>query len=283
MNEMPRIFSVRAIVSAIDAIRPKGFYFAGEMHNFWEMVYVMDGRADASADERVYSLSNGQLIFHKPMEFHRIWSAAGTAPHLLIVAFDAEGEKMKAFENRVLYLDLRKEKLLKDIVAKAADVLEMAAAGEKGSDRYAYTAHTVAIRIEAFLLELLQDDTSGETLQPPEKSETYRQIVRVLNEHCCEALNMNQIATLCSLSTSSLKKTFRKFSDKGIMKYFTCVKIRKAVGWLDEGLPIAEISERLSFSSPSYFNVAFKRETGCSPGDYRKRVKALPTVFPYAD
>lgn len=274
MNEIPRMFSIRSIVSAIDAIRPKDFYFEGEMHNFWEIVYVMEGRAAVSADERVYSLSNGQLIFHKPMEFHRIWSADGTAPHLLILSFDIEGEQMKAFENRVLYLDLQKEELLKNIVVKAAAFLAMAADKEKKSERYAYLAHTIAIRIESFLLELLQNDTSGETHQPPEKSEIYRQIVRILNEHCCEALNVNQIAALCNLSASSLKKIFQKFSDKGIIKYFTYLKIRKAISWLDEGLPIVEISDRLAFTSQNYFHVVFKRETGYSPGDYRKRIKA---------
>lgn len=274
MNELPRMFSVRAIVSAIDAIRPKGFYFAGEMHNFWEMVYVMEGRADASADERVYSLSRGQLIFHKPMEFHRIWSADNTAPHLLIMAFDADGEKMKAFESRVYYLDLEKEELLKDIVAKAAVVLEMARANEKGSVRYAFQAHTMAIQLELFLLELLQNDTAMKTLQHPEKSEDYRQIVRVFNEHCGEDLNVSQIAALCNLSVSSLKKIFQRFSDKGIIKYFTHVKIRKAISWLDEGVSIAEISDRLAFSSQNYFHVVFKREIGCSPGNYRKRINS---------
>lgn len=274
MHELPRMFSVRSVVSAFDVIRPQNFYFAGEMHNFWELVYVVDGKATATADERVYSLSSGQLIFHKPMEFHRIWSADGTAPHLLIVSFDADGEKMKDFENRVVDLDLHKEEMLKDILAKAGAVLKQNAAEEKSSDRYVYLTHMTALRIESFLLELLHDRTAEEALQPLKEGETYRQIVRVLNEHCCEALSVRQIAALCNLSVSNLKKIFHTFSDKGVIKYFTCVKIRKAISWLDEGLSIAEISDRLAFSSQNYFHVVFRRETGCSPGDYRKRNRA---------
>ena len=232
MNELPRLFSIRSIVSAINAIRPKGFYFDGEMHNFWEAVYVMDGKAAASADEHVYLLAKGQLIFHKPMEFHRIWSADGTAPHILIISFEADGGKMKAFENKVFSLDMQKEQLLVDIVSEAAAFIKMGTDEQKSSEQYSYLAHTIAIHIESFLLELLRNDTSGKALQVPEKSEIYRQIVDILNKHCCEELSVGQIASLCNMSVSSLKKIFQKFSDKGVMKYFNCIKIRKAIPYL---------------------------------------------------
>lgn len=271
MNEMPRMFTIHSVVSAINAVRPKDFYFAGEMHNFWEVVYIMEGKVAVSADERVYLLTDGQLIFHKPMEFHRIWSADGTAPHILIISFEAEGIKMKAFENKVFYLDMQKEKMLANIVSDASSIIEMASSGQKYSEQYGYLAHITAIRIEFFLLELLRNNTTEKALQTPEKSEIYRHIVDIMNKHCCEALSLGQIAALCNMSVSSLKKAFQKFSDKGVMKYFNCLKIRKAVSMLDEGLPIKEVSARLAFSSQNYFHVVFKRETGCSPGNYRNR------------
>lgn len=35
--ELPRIFTVRTIVTAVDAIRPKDFYFHGEIHDFGKL------------------------------------------------------------------------------------------------------------------------------------------------------------------------------------------------------------------------------------------------------
>ena len=49
----------------------KDYSFPGESHNFWECMYVEDGSVCVSGDERVYSLKSGEIIFHKPMEFHK--------------------------------------------------------------------------------------------------------------------------------------------------------------------------------------------------------------------
>ena len=52
-----------------------GYVFPGERHPFWEMVYVLNGQVDIGADERVYALNAGDLIFHQPDEYHSIFAA----------------------------------------------------------------------------------------------------------------------------------------------------------------------------------------------------------------
>ena len=101
-----------------------------------------------------------------------------------------------------------------------------------------------------------------------------------MKDHCEEDLKLEDIAALCNLSASSLKKIFHRFSDMGVMKYFTYIKIRRAIALLEEGRSIADISERLSFSSQNYFTVVFKRETGVSPGVYRNRLKKRSAGLP---
>ena len=68
------------------------YYFPGEFHPFWEMVYVVEGSLQAASEERVYHLKKGEVIFHKPMEFHRLWSTEGEDGCALIIGFCAEGD-----------------------------------------------------------------------------------------------------------------------------------------------------------------------------------------------
>ena len=265
LRPLTRIFHVRSVVTAFDVVRPKDFYFEGEMHDFWEVVYIVGGRADVTADERSYTLSRGQMIFHKPMEFHRIWSTGGTAPHLLILTFS---------------LDLEEEELLKNAVRNSRELLQTAEQEGEEGDAYRLPAHMAAAQLELLLLRLLLREAAVKAPEESENSAVYRQVVKVMKDHCEEDLKLEDIAALCNLSASSLKKIFHRFSDMGVMKYFTYIKIRRAIALLEEGRSIADISERLSFSSQNYFTVVFKRETGVSPGVYRNRLKKRSAGLP---
>ena len=48
------------------------FSFEGERHNFWEFLYVDKGEIGVTADNNYTLLKKGDLIFHKPNEFHTV-------------------------------------------------------------------------------------------------------------------------------------------------------------------------------------------------------------------
>ena len=85
--------SVKGIYTIIDTKKRPDFIFEGESHPFWELVYVKEGSVGISADERIYNMTEGDIIFHKPMEFHRIWATESTSPHICILTFEIEGNK----------------------------------------------------------------------------------------------------------------------------------------------------------------------------------------------
>ena len=48
------------------------FSFPGESHDFWELVCVDRGEIDALAGDRRLTLKKGNILFHKPNEFHNV-------------------------------------------------------------------------------------------------------------------------------------------------------------------------------------------------------------------
>ena len=46
----------------------------------------------------------------------------------------------------------------------------------------------------------------------------------------------------------------------------------EAIKLLASGMTVSEVAEKLEFSSPNYFSMAFKKETGTSPFEYKKRL-----------
>ena len=78
------------------------FYFDGERHDFWEFQCVDTGAAEVVTDNGCYTLSRGQVIFHRPNEFHTLKATGRTAPRVVVISFACDSPCMKFFENKVL-------------------------------------------------------------------------------------------------------------------------------------------------------------------------------------
>lgn len=253
------------VVTAFDEVRPKGYFFSGEMHDFWEMAYVMEGAITVTADDRVYTLSRGQMIFHQPMEFHSLRCADGKPARVLVISFAAVGEGMNPFRRRVLELDFDEEAELLRLVEIFHDFL---------NNRQEMQGARGQALLEAFLWKLSDKPLHTVERHTAGDGKLYEQAMRVLNDHCREALGLSDIARLCNTSESSLKKAFAAYSHTGVMHCFNSIKIRLAARLLTQGYSAAQVSEQLSFSSPSYFHVVFRREMHCTPGQYVQKSRS---------
>lgn len=262
-----RTLRIDALYMALDVVRAKDFYFPGESHDFWELVYVCQGRVAATADERVYHLSDGMLLFHKPMEFHRIWSEGDTTPHLMILSFCASGPDMERLENSCFILAPAQRKKFENMVASFVQARAMFDGGDVR--QYPRAASLTAVLLEGFLLrlteeeELRQQEAMGEDAQ-------YTKIVNVMKENCHRSLCLEQLAQLCEMSVSNMKRIFGRFSDVGVAKYFLSLKIRRAKELLEQEIPASQVAEMLDYSEINYFYTVFKRETGMTPTQYKR-------------
>lgn len=74
------------------------FVFPGETHNFWECLYVLSGSVCASGDGRVYNLTRGNMICHKPMEMHKFYTDSPSGAEnfgVLVLGGGAGGGKLR--------------------------------------------------------------------------------------------------------------------------------------------------------------------------------------------
>ena len=67
----------------------KNHLFTGESHNFWEFVYVDKGDVTVITKESETILKSGEMVCHKPMEFHSIEPYQEDAA-VIIFCFEAD-------------------------------------------------------------------------------------------------------------------------------------------------------------------------------------------------
>lgn len=270
LHPVPRPIRIDALCTVFDVIRPANFYFPGESHDFWELVYVCNGEVVVTADERVYHLRSGNLIFHKPMEFHRIWAEGSSEPHLMIISFAAGGEAMAQFQNGCFVLDQGQRKRFENMVAVYLQANSLKT--EPNSRQYSMAAALTAAQLECFLLRLAEDAAQLEQVHSGEDAQ-YTRIVNVMKENCHKRMSLQELAQQCGLSVSNMKRIFRQFSDIGIAQYFRSLKIRKAMALLEEDHTASQVAQMLDFTEISYFYTVFKRETGMTPIQYQRSRK----------
>lgn len=242
------------------------FYFSGERHDFWECVFVVEGKVGIAEDEKIYELSKNDIIFHKPMEFHRIWSSSGTCPKLIISSFTADGFGLDSLSEGVFSLDKTAALLL----FEASEIAIKSIINQPDWKNDYISQQLFANKLESMMLYILSGIKASLNENNSTTANNYKKIITIMNNNLDKPLTINELSRLTNLSPSNLKKCFRKYSGMGVIRYFNRLKIMKADHLIREGFSMNEISDMLGFSSQNYFSTAFKREHGVSPLEYKK-------------
>ncbi len=92
----------------------------------------------------------------------------------------------------------------------------------------------------------------------------------VLNHIADENFGAGNLASLLGLSPSQTLRKVKAATGKSVNQYIREVKLAEAAKLIREtDLTSAEISYRVGFSSPSYFNKSFRKRYGITPGGYK--------------
>ncbi len=269
---MNRVISVEGFISAFERKMDDNYVFTGEMHDFWEFMYVEEGHVCVSADENVYNLKSNEIIFHKPMELHK-FHTEGKAK-IFVMSFILSGELSKKLENGSLMLSSYQKNALYDIISLLKE--SSALSGDEcihfqnalASDPL--LAQQVASQCESFFISICKDNTPVKDFPKSFETEVFRNTVLLMEEYLYDWISAEFLAKKLNISVSYLKKIFSKYAGLGIHKYFIKSKITLACRLLREGMSVCEVSESLSFSSHNYFSTVFKRETGRLPSEFKK-------------
>ncbi len=277
MKKVEKGIEIHGFFSLFEPCYSKDFSFSGEIHDFWEMLFVIDGEIGVSADEHVYTLCKNEIIFHKPMELHKLWSRNATCPHLITLSFNASGKLLKRLEQGVFHLTHEQREKIFELI----DYLRKNCGYTPDNtwNNYfdkienSYELQIVSNLLENFLLSL--DDSLTVTLATLTDREScvYKSAVQVMDELLFENPSVADIAERCMVSASYLKKLFAKYAGIGVHKYFLRLKLNHAVKLLKQGHSVTEVSEKLAFNTQNYFSTVFKREFGASPSSYAARFK----------
>jgi YesN/AraC family two-component response regulator len=90
--------------------------------------------------------------------------------------------------------------------------------------------------------------------------------------HYNEAITLQKVAEHINVSAEHLSREFTKKNDCSFIQYLTNIRIEKAIGYLGKtNLNVAEIAEKVGYASADYLSRAFKKYSGLTLSEYRKK------------
>jgi AraC-like DNA-binding protein len=100
---------------------------------------------------------------------------------------------------------------------------------------------------------------------------TIRPAVEAMNRQLDMAISLGVLARRCNLSPAQFRRVFHRALGCPPRTYLQRLRLSEAKRRLITGQDTVEtIAQAIGYSTTSFFNAVFKRETGMRPGDYRQ-------------
>ena len=261
---------ITGFCSAHENNKPAGYFYDGESHDFWESVFIIEGRAGITAGEAVYRLNAGQMIFHPPMEFHRIWNDGSDFLRYVVISFSADRfcldrHRICSFPSADVIYDI--ERQLRELFT-VRDEKYLSSIRESAE---ACEVQRVVNRLEVLFLDLLEQGAEQAKIQRHKNAELYSLAVSLMQQNIARPLAATEIASVCQMSVSSMQKLFARYTGMGMMRYYANLRMRYAKQLLQHGSTVGEVAETLGFPDQNYFSTVYRRHFGVPPSHEREK------------
>lgn len=265
----------------------KDYAFKGEQHNFWEFVYIDKGAILATAGEKTHTLIKGDIIFHKPNEFHDLNADGHIAPNIVIMSFSSRSPGMKWFENKIMRIGNEEKNLMARILHEAGNAFSSRLddpwlpALERNSEQIYGSEHLIQLYLEQILIGLVRRELHIGTVNEPESPlkektsrDAFNKVIVFFENHLLEMPSLGKVCRETGYSCTYIENVFKEKTGRSVMEYYKITKLEKAKDLIREGnYTFTQIAAALNYSSLHYFSKVFKKYIGMTPTEYSSSVK----------
>lgn len=163
-----------------------------------------------------------------------------------------------------------------------------------GYDDFNYVQHALRSGVVDYLLKPVELEDMKECLEnweklhrknnlpaeafvneaDPSELSTVEKVIQYVKSKIPGEVTLAETANYVHLNPSYLSKLFKDKTDQNFVDFVIDMRMNEAKKLLERtSLRVNEIADRLGYSDITYFSNLFKRRTGVTPSEYRKRVR----------
>ncbi|MCQ2492063.1 MAG: helix-turn-helix domain-containing protein [Lachnospiraceae bacterium] len=270
---------------------PKACDVPYHWHDELEIIYIKKGtftyqkNVDAEIIDEECFLLIGAGNLHKlycEQDYHE--EAVVFSPKLLEFSYEDRAMRkiLNPFINNQLHFPgkiTKTDPLFEPFKAEFNQIIEVfQKENEKNSDQFNANHAFSQLLIKTSLLRILgllyaSGRFSEEVPANEQHIERMKVILSYIETHYSEKIYLEDLASLVGLNEQYFSRQFKSFFGQAPMKYLMTYRLKKACKKLSQtNMSVTDIAYECGFLNLGHFMTEFKKMTGQTPKEYRKRV-----------
>ncbi len=254
------------------------FTTVGERHPFYELVFVNAGRLRITSEDYSGELGKNQMIIHRAGAEHALTCGEGDVPSVIIIGFECDSAEIDCFSASPLLLEDSAIKRLAEIVKEGRNVFKPpydipVYDMKKKKNQPLGAEQMLRLSLESFLLLLLRGYRAADGGE--EKTETptaIHEVVEYVSANYLERMTIDELAFLFKTNRATLCREFKRETGITLVCFVNRKKIERAKEKiLTTQKTFTQIAEEMNFESIHYFTRFFKKMTGETPKEFRRK------------
>ncbi|WP_163537527.1 AraC family transcriptional regulator [Gracilibacillus sp. YIM 98692] len=255
-------------------------------HDFFELVFVVEGNATHYMENQAYPLSAGNVFIIEPEVYHRFNPSTHQDTIVYNVLFSKNflGKELAILNAIPSFVNLfylipflrKNASFIPYLPLHTSQKIEIERHLDTIHHEYQEQEDGFELIIKTRLIEILVLLSRYHTLNQSDNSvimsdkEAIHSITQYLKEHSDHPLKLSHLGQTYGMSVSSLTAKFKEHTGKTLIEYKHSVQIQYACVELQKSQKkIATIAFDCGFNDISHFNRIFKKQVGMTPKEYR--------------
>ena len=256
-------------------------------NNFFELVLIKEGKGTQCINYNFYDYSNGSLFLLPPLKCHSFQIEETT--RFVFLKFTSDFFSMngqyaviqREWFKEAAYILSNYNQLPGDIINSELDrqhIYTLIDLILKENRNYQFNSPTLIKSVMTSILEILlrnaKQSAAYEVVGNAEKDDRINKLLTYINENISDPklLKVEQLAKTFLLSPTYLSEFFRKKVNVSLREYIIKAKLKLVeIRLLNSDYTLTEIADELSFTDVSHLSKTFKKHTGMSIREFKKR------------
>ncbi len=249
-------------------------------HDGAELYFTLSDLPDVLLNDTVSAVPAGTLIIIPPFCVHQLYHEIGKTYERYVLSIHSQWLDSVFCHNTGAFPYLKEGAT--PLLLKPDDTMK--ATWVSGLEQFlSYPSPTTPEAMNSFFQLMLrlsqmskQFSTQDSYLFPISSTqETVNKVIAYIQEHIYENLTVADLAAHFYLHPDYLSRLFKKHAHTSVSHYMALQKTATAQSLLREGYTVAQVQEKLNYSSYAYFFKAFQKNAGVSPSKYREQARTL--------